>query len=67
MSRRRALWATPYPPNPKAKSNQRTILWAQVAAGAELDENDVVHVLDAPTWQRRRRQLEELGGSPPVH
>jgi WD40 repeat protein len=43
---------------------RRVIVWVQLITGTELDDNDVVRILDAPTWQARRRQLEELGGSP---
>ena len=43
---------------------ERVVLWAQVVTGAELGNGDVVHVLDAHTWQERREQLERMGGPP---
>jgi hypothetical protein len=36
----------------------------QVVTGMELDPTGGMNVLDAPTWQQRRRRLEELGGPP---
>jgi hypothetical protein len=30
----------------------------------ELDANDSVRVLDATTWNDRRRELDRLGGPP---
>jgi hypothetical protein len=32
--------------------------------GLELDEGGAIRVLDAETWQERRRQLDKLGGLP---
>jgi hypothetical protein len=29
-----------------------------------VDELTVVHVLDAATWEQRRRRLQKLGGPP---
>jgi hypothetical protein len=29
----------------------------------EMDEENGIHVLDAPTWHQRRQRLKELGGS----
>jgi hypothetical protein len=43
---------------------ERIAAWAQVVTGAELDESDGVRILNARTWQQRRRVLEELGGPP---
>jgi hypothetical protein len=42
---------------------RRVVLSAQVLTGLELDSGGAVSVLDAATWNDRRRQLEELGGS----
>jgi WD40 repeat protein len=39
-------------------------LWTQVATGLEIDEHRAVRVLDAQTWQERRKRLETLGGPP---
>jgi hypothetical protein len=36
----------------------------EVMTGLELDDHGVVHVLDAATWQQRRRRLEQQGRPP---
>jgi hypothetical protein len=41
----------------------RIKLWTQVVTGMEMDDKGDLHVLDAPTWQRRRNQLMDLGGA----
>jgi WD40 repeat protein len=53
-------------PLPKALSGEveRIQLWAQVLTGMELDAHGAVSVLDGPTWQQRRRRLDQLGGPP---
>jgi WD40 repeat protein/tetratricopeptide (TPR) repeat protein len=51
-------------PIPSAGEVERISLWAQVVTGAELDSREVVHYLDARTWQQRVGRLQELGGSP---
>jgi WD40 repeat protein len=56
------VWAG-LPPPPKG-STERLVLWAQVTTGAELGAGGNVRMLDAPTWQDRRRRLEVLGGPP---
>jgi WD40 repeat protein len=61
MDRMARFWTVP---NPVDGTIERIVKWAEVVTGAELGEGDEVRVLDVPTWQRRRRQLEELGGSP---
>jgi tetratricopeptide (TPR) repeat protein len=50
---------------------ERIRLWAQaitgaemVVTGAELEDVEVVHNLDARTWQERIRRMQDLGGSP---
>jgi WD40 repeat protein len=55
------LWAVP---RPITGEPQRIELWAQVITGIELDELGVIRSLDAPTWQERRRLLQELGRPP---
>jgi WD40 repeat protein len=55
------LWK---PPAPVEGEVERVVLWTQVLTGLELDADNVARVLDAPTWQERRRRLEELGGPP---
>jgi WD40 repeat protein/serine/threonine protein kinase len=50
-------------PVPVSGDIERVLIWAQVVTGAELGEGDVVRLLDAPTWQQRRRQLEALDSS----
>jgi WD40 repeat protein len=42
----------------------RIALWCEVMTGMELDANDSVRVLDANTWNDRRRALERQGGAP---
>jgi WD40 repeat protein len=42
---------------------RRLALSAQVLTGVELDEGGAVQVLDAATWNDRRRQLAQAGGS----
>ncbi len=51
-------------PAPVAGEVERVVLWVQVFTGLELDADNVVGVLDPPTWEARRRRLEELGGPP---
>jgi WD40 repeat protein/tRNA A-37 threonylcarbamoyl transferase component Bud32 len=51
-------------PVPVAGEVERIVLWVQVLTGLELDTDNVVEVLDPPTWQERRRRLEKLGGPP---
>ncbi len=53
------LWRVPAPLDGAA---ERTVLWAEVLTGLELDPGGVVQVLDAPTWHRRRQRLNDLGG-----
>jgi len=38
--------------------------WIEMSTGMELDENGVVHVLDAQSWDRRRQRLKDRGGPP---
>jgi len=42
----------------------RLRLWIQVMTGAERDADGVIRTLDAPTWQERRRRLDESAGPP---
>jgi WD40 repeat protein len=42
----------------------RTVLWAQVLTGMELDQDGLFRELDAATWQQRRLRLTEVGGPP---
>jgi WD40 repeat protein len=51
-------------PTPVEGEPQRLALWTQVVSGMEIDEHRAVRVLDAKTWQERRRRLEQLGGPP---
>jgi WD40 repeat protein/tRNA A-37 threonylcarbamoyl transferase component Bud32 len=60
-SRKALLWK---PPAPVAGEVERILLWTQVMTGMELDAERGPRVLDAPTWQQRRRHLDELGGPP---
>jgi WD40 repeat protein len=42
----------------------RFVLWAQVAIGAEIDDNGTVRGLDTPAWDQKWDQLRALGGVP---
>jgi WD40 repeat protein len=55
------LWK---PSAPVAGDVKRLVCWTQVITGMELDADGVARVLDASTWQERRRHLEQLGGPP---
>jgi dipeptidyl aminopeptidase/acylaminoacyl peptidase len=58
---RARLWRIPV----AVKGNvKRITVWTQVITGTEMDDNGNLHVLDAQTWQRRRQQFMQLGGSP---
>src|SRR5262249_48915886 len=50
------LWKVPPPVEDEVG---HVILWIQVLTGMELDEGSEVHVLDALTWDARRRQLDD--------
>jgi WD40 repeat protein len=41
---------------------EQITLWLAVRTGTELDEDGVVHVLDAETWQKHRQRLQTEGG-----
>lgn len=41
----------------------RIVLWIQVLTGTEVDQDGLFRDLDAATWQQRRRQLLEMGGT----
>ena len=59
------LGACSLPERPGGQGDpERILLWTQVITGAELDEYGQVRILDANTWQQRRRRLQELGGPP---
>jgi WD40 repeat protein len=60
-SKKALLWR---PPAPVAGEVERIVLWTQVMTGMELDPDWGARVLDADTWQQRRRRLDELGGPP---
>jgi WD40 repeat protein len=44
--------------------DERFVLWAQVAIGAEIDASGTVRGLDASAWDRKRSRLHALGGVP---
>jgi WD40 repeat protein/tRNA A-37 threonylcarbamoyl transferase component Bud32 len=52
-------------PHELAGDARRLAIWCEVITGMELDTSDSIHVLDAATWNDRRRELERLGGPPP--
>jgi WD40 repeat protein len=49
------LWEVPAPLEGEVEWLQ---LWVQVLTALELDETGEVHLLDGPTWQRRRQRLD---------
>jgi hypothetical protein len=53
-------------PSPVEGDPRRLRLWVEVITGMELGDDHIVRVLDAPSWQQRRRQLDTLGGPPPL-
>jgi WD40 repeat protein/serine/threonine protein kinase len=53
-------------PSPLEGIPTRLRLWAEVVTGTALNEENIVQVLDAPAWQERRRELDALGGPPPL-
>jgi WD40 repeat protein len=57
----RRVWNVP---TPVQGEHKRLDLWSQVLTGLELDDNGAVRLLDAPTWQERRRRLAQQGGPP---
>ncbi|MHC4432369.1 MAG: protein kinase domain-containing protein [Planctomycetota bacterium] len=59
---RTQVWQAPFAP--LAGPCERIICWVQVVTGMELDPTGGINVLDAATWQNRRRRLQELGGPP---
>jgi hypothetical protein len=52
------------PPADATGPDERFVLWAQVAVGAEIDVNGTVRAFDASAWQQKRDRLEALGGVP---
>jgi eukaryotic-like serine/threonine-protein kinase len=44
--------------------DERFVLWAQVAVGAEIDANGTVRGLNASAWNQKRNRLRALGGVP---
>jgi WD40 repeat protein len=44
--------------------DERIVLWAQVAVGAEIATNGTVHAFDASAWNQKRNRLLALGGAP---
>ncbi len=55
------LWPLP---RTEGLSVERLALWAQVTAGAELDQDGAVKPLTPSAHEERRRRLAELGGPP---
>jgi WD40 repeat protein len=56
------LWPVP---QALAGEAERLVTWTQVLTGMELDATGAIQVMDALTWQDRRRRLDEQGGPPP--
>jgi WD40 repeat protein len=44
--------------------DERFVLWAQVAIGAEIDANGTVRAFDASAWNEKWNRLRALGGMP---
>ena len=44
--------------------DERFVLWAQVAIGAEIDANGTVRAIDGSTWYQKWNRLRALGGVP---
>ena len=59
-----AVWQAT--PGPLGGDYEQIVCWVQVVTGMELDPSGGINVLDAPTWQQRRRRLQELGGQPEI-
>jgi WD40 repeat protein/serine/threonine protein kinase len=56
------LWKVPSPLKGRVK---RIVHWAQASTGMELvPGEEVIRLLNAATWQERRRHLDSLGGPP---
>jgi WD40 repeat protein len=55
------LWPVP---SPLQGNPDRIALWLQVATGMELDEHGSIQVLDAPLWQARGQQLNNVAQMP---
>jgi eukaryotic-like serine/threonine-protein kinase len=44
--------------------DERFVLWAQVASGAEIDANGTVRAIDGSVWNQKWNRLRALGGVP---
>src|SRR5262249_40579925 len=44
--------------------DERFVLWAKVAIGAEIDAHGTVRGLAAEVWKQKRKRLGVLGGAP---
>jgi Flp pilus assembly protein TadD len=53
-------------PAPVEGPAERIVVWTEVLTGMEADLSGGLQVLDGPTWQQRRRRLQEQGGPPVV-
>jgi WD40 repeat protein len=56
-------WDVPLPPLEGSAARLR--LWTEVMTGMELDAGGVARALDRATWEKRRQEMNELGGPPP--
>ena len=43
----------------------RVTSWVETITGMELNRGNAISILDLPTWEERRRQLDRPAGSPP--
>jgi WD40 repeat protein len=53
-------------PKPVQGLWKQVALWVQVLTGQELDADGEMHALDAATWQKRRQELYDRYGGPPM-
>jgi hypothetical protein len=58
-----AAWLTETA-QPLAGTPERLQLWIEVHTGKELDDEGRLRTLPEETWLKRRKRLQELGGSP---
>jgi eukaryotic-like serine/threonine-protein kinase len=55
------IWVLPHA---LESSPQRLAVWVQTLSGMELTSNGAISVLSREDWEKRRQQLEKLGGPP---
>jgi WD40 repeat protein/serine/threonine protein kinase len=53
-------------PTPVDGAVERITLWTQVLTGQELDADGEIHILGVEEWQKRRQELHDRWGGPPM-